>query len=195
MDLVTIAISQCLNVPENSIQIEVKYVGGAFGAKESRSSQVACAAALACHLTGLPIRFVMSLESNMNVMGKRCTMRAKYTIDVDPEGKVVKLTGDTAQDMGCSMNDSYKSLIERSYPNCYDASSWKYTSQFVKTDAPSMTWCRAPGTTGAIAMAEIMMEHIANVLDKDPIAVRITNMAANSKMKSLLPDFVKDVGK
>lgn len=44
-------------------------------------------------------------------------------------------------------------------------------------------------------MAETMMEHIANVTGKDPIAVRVANLPPDSKMKDLIPKFVKDVGK
>lgn len=192
---IQIAISECLRVPENSIHIVVNRVGGSYGAKVSRSGQIACAAALACHLTGLPIRFVMTLESNMNVIGKRNSMIGEYSVDVDENGKIVKLVSSPAYDMGCSLNESPTILADHSYPNCYDASSWKVNTIHVKTDAPSHTWCRAPGTMETISLAETIMEHIAKVLDKNPMDVRVANMVADSYMRTLIPKFLKDVGK
>lgn len=190
-DMTNIAIAECLKLPTNSIRIEVKSVGGGFGGKESRPAQIACACALATHLTGQPIRFVMSLESNMNVVGKRNAMIAQYAANVDRNGKIVELTAKMFLDMGCSLNESPRFLVG----NCYDASSWSVTRELIKTNAPSMTWCRGPGTLESISMAEVIMEHIAKVMDKDPVAVRIANMAPDSKMKTLIPDFLKDVGK
>ncbi len=140
IDLTNIAIAECLNVPQNSIHIEVKRVGGGFGGKVSRPSQIACACALACHLTKLPIRFVMSFESNMNVIGKRNAMIGEYTIRVDGNGKIVKLDAKIAHDMGCSLNESPRLLADLSYPNCYDASSWNLEIALTKTDAPSQTY-------------------------------------------------------
>ncbi|KAG4066033.1 hypothetical protein HA402_001280 [Bradysia odoriphaga] len=192
-DITQTAIAQCLNVKENSIHIEVKRVGGGFGAKISRAGQIACACALACHLIAVPVRFVLTLESNMNVVGKRNGMIGEYTIDVDDNGKILKMTGNQSHDMGISLNESPRILADLAYSNVYDASSWKLTNELIKTDAASNTWCRGPGTTEAIAMAETMMEHIARITGKDPLAVRVANLTSDSKMKDLIPKFVKDI--
>lgn len=190
-----IAISECLNIPGNSIHIVVNRVGGGYGGKVSRSGQIACACALACHLTGLPVRFVMSLESNMSVIGKRNASISEYSVDVDCNGKIQKLKSNASYDMGCSLNESPSLLAKLAYPNCYDTSTWSVTSQDVKTDATSHTWCRAPGTFESIGLSETIMEHIAKVLEKDPMSVRIANMVHDSYLKTLIPDFLKDVGK
>lgn len=194
-NLVHIAISECLLLPANSIHIVVNRVGGGYGGKISRSSQIACACALACHLTGYPVRFVMSLQSNMTSIGKRNATIGKYTVEVDYNGKIEKLDCNSDYDVGCSLNESPSLLANVAYPNCYDASLWKVQSQDIKTDAPGHTWCRAPGTLESIAIAETIMEHIAKVLGKDPMSVRIENMVPDSYMKTLIPNFLKDVGK
>lgn len=67
------------------------------------------------------------------------------------------------------------------------------TAKTAITDAPSNTWCRAPGTVEGIAMIENIMEHIARKVKKDPLEVRLSNIADN-EMKKFLPDFVKSVG-
>jgi CO/xanthine dehydrogenase Mo-binding subunit len=62
------------------------------------------------------------------------------------------------------------------------------------TDAPSSTWCRAPGTVEGIAMIENIMEHVAMKVKLDPLDVRMNNIPADSEMKKLLPEFAKSVG-
>ncbi|XP_037034825.1 indole-3-acetaldehyde oxidase-like isoform X2 [Bradysia coprophila] len=193
MDYMNIAIAECLKVPENSINMIVRRLGGGYGSKISRSSQVACACALACHLTNQPVRFVMSIESNMTTMGKRYALINEYEVEVDDNGKIQKLKNSYAQDSGCSLNESVDFATNHFFQNCYLNNTWDNKGQFVKTDAPSHTWCRAPGTTEGIAMIENIMEHIAKEVGKDSISVRLANMGDDSNIKTMMPDFLKDV--
>lgn len=52
----------------------------------------------------------------------------------------------------------------------------------------------APGTTEGLAMIENIIEHIARQIGKDPLEVRMVNLAADSEMTKLLPDFAASVG-
>lgn len=52
---------------------------------------------------------------------------------------------------------------------------------------------RAPGTTDAIAMTEHVMEHIARIVGRDPVDVRMENLEKNSEFEKLMPDFVTSV--
>lgn len=194
MDFTNIAIAECLNVPENSINMVVRHVGGAFGVKTTRSSQIACACALACHLTNQPVRFVMTIESNMTTVGKRNAVISEYEVDVDDNGKIQKLQNNYAVDFGCSLNEPLDFLTQMLFSNCYISDTWNNKGQMVKTDATSHTWCRSPGSTEGIAMIENIMEHIAREVGKDGISVRLANMGDDSNIKTMLPDFLKDIG-
>jgi len=61
----------------------------------------------------------------------------------------------------------------------------------VLTDAPSSTWCRAPGSVEGIAMIENIIEHVAFEVQKDPAEVRLANIAAGNKISELLPQFLE----
>ncbi|KAL9703064.1 hypothetical protein quinque_006582 [Culex quinquefasciatus] len=193
MDLVQIAIADSLLIPMNSINVRVRRLGGSFGGKALRATQVACACALAAHLSRRTVRLVLPMETNMAMIGKRIGNIADYNVEVDQNGKIIKLENDFIQDYGNSINDTIEYLIYRFFASCYDSKGWKNTGKSVKTDAPTNTWCRAPGSTEAIAMVENIMEHIAHETGLCPLDVRMINLQKDHKMHQLLPQFRKDV--
>ncbi|XP_038118865.1 xanthine dehydrogenase 1 [Culex quinquefasciatus] len=193
MDLTQLAIAESLKLPMNSLNMYVRRLGGAYGGKISRATQIACACALAAHFTNRTVRFVLPIETNMSAIGKRYGLISDYTVDVEKNGKITKMNNHYVQDYGVSLNESVQDATTAFFNNCYDAKTWKVVGKAVKTDAPSNTWCRAPGTTEGVAMIENIMEHIAHETGQDPLEVRLANMAADNKLKQLLPQFRTDV--
>lgn len=195
MDYVQMAITNCLKIPENAINIVVRRLGGSYGCKMSRSAMVACAAALGCHLTRRPVRFVMTLESNMNVIGKRFSLHSEYNIQVDSaSGKILNFVNDVTVDGGCSNNDSALILFDNAIGNVYDNSLWSVTAKTVLTDIPTQTLCRAPGTLEATALAENTMEHIAFATGLDPLSVRLANIPTGSPILTMFDSFLVQCG-
>nr|CAD7401854.1 unnamed protein product [Timema cristinae] len=168
---------RCLNNKKSQqININVRRLGGAYGAKISRSCQIATACAVAAHTLNKPVRIVMKLETNMESLGKRNDVATDYEVGVDDDGKIQYLKADFYENNGSSMNEPLvESSIEHLH-SCYDSSTWSVMGKGVRTDLPSMTYCRAPGSTEGIGFIENVMEHIAKVVNKDPIEVRLKNM-------------------
>lgn len=192
--LVQVAVSRCLNIPSNQVNMVLRRLGGAYGAKGTRATHVACASAIGCKLTNRPVRFVMTLEANMEIMGKRYALLNEYDIDVDDDGRILKMVNSFAQDFGSNMNDGPVFNTINHVKNVYESSTWDVTCNAVLTDAPSHTFCRAPGTTEGLAMIENIMEHIVRVTNRDPLSVRMANMPEDHKMKTMLPEFLKNIG-
>lgn len=92
------------------------------------------------------------------------------------------------------MNEQIMAFIMLFVENCYDARTWKIKPQDAVTDSASNTWCRAPGTVEGVALTENIMEHIAHVVEKDPLEVRLKNIPRNSPIRAMLQDFSKSVG-
>lgn len=196
MDFTQMAIARCLNIPENSINMVVRRLGGSYGCKITRAAMVACAAALGCHLTKRPVRFVMTLESNMSVIGKRYSLHSEYNVHVDSaSGRIINLENQVTADNGCSYNDNMLHLFELAVGSCYDNASWSFHVKTVLTDVPTQTFCRAPGTLKATALAENTMEHIAFETGIDPLLVRLANMPSDSPLRSMLDKFLIQCGK
>ena len=105
MDMAQIAIADALRIPNNVVNMHVRRLGGGFGGKISRPALIACAASIGAHLSNRPVRLIMSLEANMNIIGKRYACINDYVVEVDDNGKVQKLVNDYVEDSGCSPNE------------------------------------------------------------------------------------------
>ncbi|XP_053675021.1 uncharacterized protein LOC128725312 [Anopheles nili] len=193
INLCQVAIASALKIPENSLNFNVRRVGGSYGAKLTRASQIACACALAAHLTKRPVRFVMTMEANMESIGKRFGCISNYEVDVNAKGKILKLSTEFLHDYGSSLNDDVIRYTNEAFAISYMSSTWKYEGKAIITDSPSNTWARAPGSTQGIATIETIMEHIAWITGVDPMQVRLINMSPECKLQQLLPQFRQEV--
>ncbi|KAH8420939.1 hypothetical protein KR222_010850 [Zaprionus bogoriensis] len=194
MDHTQSVIAHMLQLKAKDVQLQVRRLGGGYGCKISRGNQVACAASLAAHKLNRPVRFVQSIESMMHANGKRWACRSDYQFHVQANGKIVGLQNDFYEDAGWSPNESpIDGHSTMTAVNCYDLndSNHKINGKAVLTDAPSSTWCRAPGSVEGIAMIENIIEHLAFEVQRDPAEVRLLNIAKNNKLAELLPKFLE----
>ncbi|XP_034488431.1 indole-3-acetaldehyde oxidase [Drosophila innubila] len=194
MDHTQSVIAHMLQLKAKDIQLQVRRLGGGYGCKISRGNQVACAASLAAHKLNRPVRFVQSIESMMDSNGKRWACRSDYEFHVQANGKIVGLQNDFYEDAGWNANESpIDGHSTFTAANCYDFtdSNFKINGNAVLTDAPSSTWCRAPGSVEGIAMMENIVEHVAFEVERDPAEVRLLNMTRGNKLIELLPQFLR----
>lgn len=190
MDFINTGVAQVLGVNNNALNIRVRRVGGAFGAKISRCGQIAAAAAVACYHLHRPIRMVLPMITNMRSIGKRTPAFSEYDVDFTNEGVIQRLQCDVTHDSGCSNNEAMDFFSSLFTSNAYVTLSWTVVFHHVITEAPSNTWMRAPGSNEVIANAETVMEHIAWVLKKDPVEVRLANIAPVNPIRKIFTDFL-----
>lgn len=74
--------------------------------------------------------------------------------------------------------------------SCYISDNWTCKGYEARTDLPSNTYCRAPGSTEGVGIIENIIEHIARVTKKDPIEVRLANIN-DDVMASMIKDLMK----
>ncbi|XP_034664119.1 xanthine dehydrogenase-like [Drosophila subobscura] len=194
MDHTQAVIAHMLQMKAKDVQLQVRRLGGGYGCKISRGNQVACAAALAAFKLNRPVRFVQSLESMMDCNGKRWACRSEYECHVQASGKIVGLSNDFYEDAGWNTNESpVEGHSTYTAGNCYEFTdkNFKLSGHEVLTDAPSSTWCRAPGSVEGLAMMENIIEHVAFEVQRDPADVRLANISKKTKMATLLPEFLQ----
>ncbi|GAB0100744.1 xanthine dehydrogenase [Sergentomyia squamirostris] len=186
-------IAQVLRIPENSVFMKVQRVGGGFGGKNAKSVQVACAAALACWHLKRPVRFVLSIEDNIMMMGNRYPMQSHYKVDISKTGVIQKLENTVHMDVSTSKTEApFPSFIVTHFTNTYDSRMWSLDIKGVYTDCSIFTWFRAPACLEGHAMAENIMEHIANHLQLDPLDVRLANMRKDQPIREILLEFLSN---
>ncbi|XP_030572036.1 aldehyde oxidase 4-like [Drosophila novamexicana] len=193
MDVTQTCISRMLKLDANAVQLQVRRIGGAYGAKVTRGNQVACACALVAHKLNRPARFVQTIESMMETNGKRWACRSDYEFQARANGSIRMLSNNYYEDAGCTLNENVVDFLTLpTLKNVYNLTNLNFKAKgtAVKTDAPSSTWCRAPGTAEGIAMTETALEHIAFACKLDPADVRLVNLRPDSKMVQLLPRFL-----
>lgn len=195
MDQSQAAISSMLNVKLNTIHVIVRRLGGSYGGKATRGNQAACACALVAFHLNKPARFVQSLESMMSSLGKRYSNNSVYEVNVSDKGKIVSLDNTFYEDFGCSENENpIKAHTVNVIFNCYERNRfWKFDGKAVITDAPSNTFCRAPGSMEGIAMMEYIIEHVAFETGLDPVEVRLVNISPQNKIRNMFKKFLDDV--
>ncbi|XP_046967939.1 xanthine dehydrogenase/oxidase-like [Vanessa cardui] len=176
MDLTQGAVSRFLNISESDVHVKVRRLGGGFGGKISRNVQVACASALVAKTLDRPCRFILPLDTNLTIAGRRLPCQCEYEVGVDNDGKIQYLNASLTEDDGFSHNENVLSYVVSSFANCYNTDYFSVKSFAVTTDLPSNTFARAPGTLEGIASIENIMEHIAVAVNKDPTDVRLANM-------------------
>ena len=65
------------------VDVRVRRIGGAFGAKQSRSTYTANAAALAAYHLQRPVSVKLTIEDNMEIIGRRQPLRIDYEVSRD----------------------------------------------------------------------------------------------------------------
>ncbi|XP_039276003.1 indole-3-acetaldehyde oxidase [Nilaparvata lugens] len=174
--IVQCAISLALGIPDNSVYVKVRAVGGGYGFKFSRANLSATACAVAAYLQQKPMRMVMTIESMMKAIGKRFPLLLQYEAGVDNDGLIQYMNISFYEDVGITINDANCLAVLVYLPGSYDPSTWSRKGFAVKTNSASNCYCRAPGSTEATASIETIMEHISRVVKKDPLSVRLKNI-------------------
>ncbi|RZF32561.1 hypothetical protein LSTR_LSTR006556 [Laodelphax striatellus] len=179
-------LNTVLKIYQFHINVKVRRIGGAYGCKIFPNNKISALCALCAYLLQKPVRLSLDIQTNMQMVGKRLPCYIEYEAGVNVDGKIQYLDAKLYQDVGATSNgkviiDGTLNFME--YP--YNINTWTIGAYSVRTDTTPNTFCRGPGATEASASLEHIMEHIANVVRKDALAVRIQNFRPESQ--PLLP--------
>ncbi|CAK8698330.1 uncharacterized protein LOC143448853 [Clavelina lepadiformis] len=173
------AISYAFGVSQNKIEITTKRIGGAYGGKATNSLIAAAAATLGSYVTRRPVRFHADLKTCMSTFGSRVPYTIKYRLGFNDNGIMEGVDCLLYGNSGASVFDAEvdgPTTVELYADSAYYCPNRRYKSYVCKTNIPSTTWCRAPGSLQMTAHADLMMEHVASFLGKDAIDVKFANL-------------------
>lgn len=171
-------VAKMLGVPDNRIVVRVKRMGGGFGGKETRSTVVSTAVALAAHKTGRPVRCMLDRDEDMLITGGRHPFLAKYKVGFMKTGTVVALEVAHFSNGG-NTEDLSRSIMERALfhmDNAYKIPNIRGTGRICKTNLPSNTAFRGFGGPQGMLIAEYWMSEVAITCGLPAEEVRRKNM-------------------
>jgi xanthine dehydrogenase large subunit len=175
-----LVIAHLLGKPAHAIACEVRRMGGGFGGKETQSSLIASAAALASHLTGRPAKLRLDRDDDMILTGKRHDFETSYTIGVDADGRLEGAQIELASRCGYSADLSL-AINDRAMfhaDNAYFLNSAHIVSHRFRTNTVSNTAFRGFGGPQGMMVIERVMDEIAIRLGKDALDIRKANLYA-----------------
>ncbi|KAL3680391.1 hypothetical protein R1sor_023347 [Riccia sorocarpa] len=197
--LVHQCVSVGLNKPQHKVEVVVKRVGGAFGAKLNRCAPIAMACSYAADKLQKPVRLVLDLKTNMQTVGARSPYLCKYKVGAQKDGVIKAVHFQLYHNTGAHFDFEYPNMEEtvNYMDSCYNIPNWSLEGKVCKTNLPAMTYMRGPVFVEMLFILETAVEHTAHVLSIRPEIVREVNMYVDgdrTPVNQLLPTCnVKDI--
>ena len=182
-------VAEALGVPFSAVRVEVRRMGGAFGGKESQGNALAVACAVMARATGRPCKMRYDRDDDFLITGKRHDIRIDYRAGFDSDGRILGV--EFRQFMRCGWSqDLSLAVADRAMlhaDNAYYLPAARIESHRLRTNIQSATAFRGFGGPQGMVGIERVMDHIAHVLGRDPLAVRQVNYYAPEGAKTPAP--------
>jgi xanthine dehydrogenase/oxidase len=170
-------VSEATGLPMNKITIVVKQLGGGYGGKIIKPNQIAAAAAVAALKFNRPVKVVLDINTNFEMIGRRHPIELDYKVGFSNTGLLnalqytLYIDSGYAIDIGPGVLDTVFTTLD----NNYYCPNWLIQGYAAKTNLPTNTSMRGPGWINAVFFMEYVLEHISSYLKLDPNQVRELN--------------------
>lgn len=171
-------VANSLGRPMNTVTVEVRRMGGAFGGKETQAAQWAIITAVMAELTGRPVKLRLDRDDDMRSTGKRHDFLIRYDAGFDESGQILGIEFTHALRCGIS-SDLSGPIADRAMfhsDNAYYLPNVGITSFRCKTNTVSNTAFRGFGGPQGMVGIERVIDAIAHQLGKDPLSIRKVNL-------------------
>ena len=176
------SIAEAFAIPNGNVQINSRFVGGAFGSS-LRTWPHEIAAAMAAKLLKRPVKLTLTREQMFTLVGHRPLTVQKIGLGATSDGKLTGITHESY-----SQTAVYEEFTEGSvnisrflYASPNANTRYKVVPLNVGVPAPM----RGPGeATGSFAL-ESALDELAYALKMDPIELRLRNYAETDPERNL----------
>lgn len=164
------AIAMALGYEEKDIQVIQDVTGGGFGGKEGYPSILACQTAVAAQKVNKPVKVVFDRREDMEFTSKRHPSLSTYKVAVK-DGKVTGMDIDVMYNSGAYTTLTpvvlQRGLICSS--GVYNIENLCVAGRAVKTNTIPNGAFRGFGAPQTFFAVEMMMDHVAKKLGKNPL--------------------------
>ena len=170
-------IAKMLNQKNNSINVEVRRIGGGFGGKETQSFIFASICTLLSKKTKHPVKLRMDRDDDILITGKRHDFYADYEVGFSDRGIIegVKIKLLSRCGISPDLSGAINSRALLHIDNAYYLSDISVENYLCKTNTSSSTAFRGFGGNQGMMIIENIMDNVAQYLKKDPAEVRKIN--------------------
>ena len=170
-------IAKMLNQKNNSINVEVRRIGGGFGGKETQSFIFASICTLLSNKTKRPVKLRMDRDDDILITGKRHDFYADYEVGFSDRGIIegVKIKLLSRCGISPDLSGAINSRALLHIDNAYYLSDISVENYLCKTNTSSSTAFRGFGGNQGMMIMENIMDNVAKYLKKDPAEVRKIN--------------------
>ncbi len=169
-------ICDVLGWPVDRLTVELLATGGAFGGKEDMSIQAQTA--LLAHLTGRPVKMVLSRKESLRLHPKRHPIRLHYQVGCDARGRLTALQARIVGDTGAYASVGAK-VLERTAGHAagaYRVENIDIQSLAVYTNNPPCGAMRGFGVNQAAFAIEGCLDMLAEKVGIDGWEMRSRNI-------------------
>ncbi len=183
-----------LGRPEEHVHVELVPSGGAFGGKEDMSVQAQTA--LLAHVTGRPVKLVLSREESVRIHPKRHPIRLDYTVGCDAEGRLTAVVARLVGDSGAYASVGGKVLERAAGHACgpYRVPAVDVEALAVYTNNPPCGAMRGFGVPQAAFAIEGCLDLLAKKAGLDGWEIRSRNAVERRRRRDHRPG-AREVGR
>jgi xanthine dehydrogenase YagR molybdenum-binding subunit len=160
------------DVPEESVRVLSRFVGGGFGGK-GRPWAGTLLAVLAARATGRPVRLVLNRAGVYHTVGGRTASRQRVALGAEADGRLTALIHTSVSRTG--RVGGLAEQITSVSRHLYAAPNIHLREHVVQLDLVSNTFMRAPGESIGSFALESAMDELAWELGMDPVELRMVN--------------------
>jgi xanthine dehydrogenase YagR molybdenum-binding subunit len=168
------SVAKIFGVPDTSVHVVAKFIGGGFGSKGGTNPHCILAA-MAAKVTGRPVKIVLTRPQMFGGFGNRPRTEQHIRIGADRSGKLLAMAHDVR-----SQGSRYDNFIENAAVitrMLYTVPNQITTHRGVRYDVVTPTYMRAPGESSGSFALESAMDELAYATGIDPLQLRLINYA------------------
>ena len=174
-------VAQILGLPISQVKIVPMEIGGGFGGK--LSAYLEPVAAMLSRKSGKPVKMTMSRAEVFESTGPTCGSKVSLKLGITKEGRITAAKATYLFEAGAfpgaplaaaaaAIFSSY--VIENLLVDAYD----------IVDNKPKSAAYRAPGAPNVVWAVENLLDEIAEVLDMDPMELRMLNVATEGTRRA-----------
>ena len=173
-----------LSLPEASIRVSARDVGGGFGQKMFQGREE-CAVVLASRLLGRPVKWIEDRRENLTAAGHSRNEQAKMRLAFDEDLKITAMAVDHVADVGAY--PPCPAVIDAMLtPGPYKTPRFGFSMGMVWTNTMGKNAYRGPWMFETTAR-EMALDQAARELGVDPVELRRRNLLAASDLPFTSP--------